>query len=70
MPPRCAIGVDGPTDTDDDLCILLRCTVKLTLLEAATKTKRLQVIFQNSNDCFSKTLQAKIKIVRKSQLNN
>lgn len=46
MPPRCAIGVDGPTDTDDDLCILLlfvRCTVKLTVAEAAKEEHFVQV---------------------------
>lgn len=36
IPPRCASGVDGPTDTDDERCILLfaRCTVKLTVADA------------------------------------
>lgn len=44
IPPRWAIGVDGPTDTDVDLCILLllvRCTVKLTVPDSVkTKDKR------------------------------
>lgn len=41
MPPRCAIGVDGPTDIDGERCILLtRCTVKFTVVEAANRQSR------------------------------
>lgn len=38
--PRCAIGVDGPTEIDDERCILCDlCTVKSTVGEAEIKRK-------------------------------